>query len=233
MNYLVFFFIFLTTLVHAQEKNTVQVQGSCDIKVIPDRGTVTFTAENQNKDQTIAVNLTNKQINQLKDKVLGHKFKDLELKTTNYQVYPVREYEKDKLVEKGMRASLTLEITTSEISKLGELMVDASKIGIRQVGDLTTFLSLEKNREEYSKCLEVAAENARHKAERLAKKLGFKIGDVVSVLEIPNSPNPPIPMTLHRPMMKGGPQAMDMAASSLEVGQQIFSTTLQVSFGIQ
>ena len=50
----------------AAEVRGVQVQGSCNIKVVPDRGTVSFTTENQSKDQKDAVKKTNTQMNDLK-----------------------------------------------------------------------------------------------------------------------------------------------------------------------
>ena len=169
--------LILSPVLFAGETEGVQVQGSCQMKVIPDRGTVSFTTENQTKDQQEAVKKTNSQMNDLKEKIQKLKLADIEFKTTNYSVYPVREYEKDHYVDKGTKASMTLEVTTSEIPRLGEAMVEASKAGIQNVGSMVTFLSLEKSQAEYLKCLDIASNDARKKADQLAKKLGFKIGD--------------------------------------------------------
>lgn len=79
----------------------IQVQGNCEMKVIPDRGMITFMAENQSKDQQVAVKKTTDQINKLKNLIQELKLSDVELKNTGYAVYPVREWEKDKIVEKG------------------------------------------------------------------------------------------------------------------------------------
>ena len=91
----------LSPVVMASDLRGVQVQGNCNIKVIPDRGTVSFTAENQHSDHQEAVKKTNNQINALKEKIQKLKLADNEIKTTNYSVYPVREYEKDHYVDKG------------------------------------------------------------------------------------------------------------------------------------
>ena len=37
------------------------------------------------------------------------------------------------MVDKGIRASMTLEVTTSDIARLGESMVEASKVGLEKV----------------------------------------------------------------------------------------------------
>ena len=209
---------------------TIQVQGNCDVKVEPDRGIISFTAENQSQEQQQAVSKTNEQINKLKEKIKALKLAELELKNTGYNVYPVRDYENNRYVDKGTRAALTLEVTTSEISRLGEVMVEASKIGIQHVGALTTFLSLEKSKQEYLKCLEVAALDAENKAQRLAKKLGFKLGDVMVINETPGT-TIPSPVPYPGGMLKTA--TMDMATTNIEAGKQQFSTTLQVTFGIK
>lgn len=212
-------------------KNEIQVQGNCEVKVTPDRASLTFSAENQAKDQQVAIKKTNDQINSLKEKILKLKLENLELRNSNYNVYPVREYENNRMVDKGIKVSLSLEVTTSSISKLGEAMVQASELKINNVSSLTTFLSIKKSQEEYLKCLDIAAEDARKKADQLAKKLGFKVGEVTGIVESPKYPQTPGPYPM--PMMKGM-MAMDAAAPvSIEAGQQSFSTSLQINFAIK
>ena len=221
--------LIISPVLFASETEGVQVQGSCQMKVIPDRGTVSFTTENQTKDQQEAVKKTNSQMNDLKEKIQKLKLADIEFKTTNYSVYPVREYEKDHYVDKGTKASMTLEVTTSEIPRLGEAMVEASKAGIQNVGSMVTFLSLEKSQAEYLKCLDIASNDARKKADQLAKKLGFKVGDVLNVIETPTPQSNHFP---ERAMFAKGAM-MDAAPVSIEAGSQIFSTNILVTFDIQ
>ncbi|WPU63447.1 SIMPL domain-containing protein [Peredibacter starrii] len=205
----------------------ISVQGNCEIKVTPDRGAITFTAENQARDQKDAVKKTTEQINQLKEEIKKLNLADLELKNTNYNVFPVREYEKEKIVDKGIRATLSLEVTTSEIARIGEAMQSAAKVGVINVGSLTTFLSLEKSQKEYLKCLDIAADDAKGKAQQLAKKLGFKLGDVIKLNEVPQMPQP-VPV-MERAMMK----SMDAAPAQIEPGTQQYSTNIQVTFKIK
>lgn len=210
----------------------VQVQGSCQIKVIPDRGSISFTTENQSRDQKEAVKKTNDQMNAFKASLNKLKLADIELKTTNYTVFPVREYEKDRYVDKGTKASMTIEITTSEISRLGEAMVEASKAGIQNVGSMATFLSVEKSQKEYLKCLDIASDDAKDKAQQLAKKLNFKVGNVKSIIESPAIIQPQPSPYPERAMMKG--MMADAAAPvSIDAGTQSFSTNIQVTFEIK
>jgi uncharacterized protein YggE len=221
----------LSSFVMASNNEGLKVQGNCTMKVIPDRGIVSFTAENQNKEQQEAVKKTSQQINLLKEKIQKLKLADLEVKTTNYSVYPVREYEKDHYVDKGTKVSMTLEVTTSEIQRLGEAMVEASKVGIQNVGSMVTFLSLEKSQAEYLKCLTIASNDARKKAEQLAKELDFKVGKVLNVVESPATSPSPGPYPERAFMAKSA--MMDAAPVVVEAGTQNFSTNILVTFDIK
>jgi len=229
---LVILFFLLINSAFAEKIPHIQVQGNCEIKVIPDRGMISFSAENQSMDQKVAVKKTNDQINLLSEEIKKLKLKDLELKNSNYSVFPVREWEKNMVVNKGFRAALSLDVTTSEISRIGEAMVKSSTVGITNVGGLQTFLSLEKSQTEYLKCLDIAADDARKKALQLAKKLDFKIGDVIALNEVPNIQQPHYP---ERSMMKSlvGGGGGDAAPVAIQAGTQQYSTNIQVTFKIK
>ncbi len=231
MKYFFCLSFFLTSgLLEAKEQNVLTVQGSCNVKVIPDRGTITFTAENQSKDQIEAVKKTNDQINKLKKEIQSLNLDKVEFKNTNYNVFPVRDYEKERYIDKGTRASLTLEVTTADISKIGETLVMATKLNIQNVGSLQTFLSLEKSQKEYLKCLDIAADDARGKAMQLAKKLGFQMGKVIHLNESPRQNQSPI---YHEPTMLMKSASSEMSSTRIEAGLQQFTTTIEVSFAIK
>ncbi len=206
----------------------IQVQGRCEIKVAPDRGRVTFTAENLSQNQTEAFNKTTAQIEALKAEIKKLNLKDSEMKTSGYQVYPVREYVKDKMIDRGTRVSLSLDVESSEFNRLGTTLLIASRQGIANVGSLTLFLSLEKSRAEYTKCLALATEDARSKAQSLAKNLGVKAGRVVRVVEL-GSPQTPV---FHAKEMMSLRDEKGGSAPSIEPGTELFSTSLEVSFAL-
>jgi uncharacterized protein YggE len=229
MNFLILSFLFCFSVFASKDVPQIQVQGNCEVKVIPDRGRITFLAENQSKDQKEAVKKTTEQINDLKEAIEELKLKNLELNNSAYAVFPVREWEKDKVSDKGFRATLSLEVTTSEISRIGEAMMKASKVGITNVGELQTFLSLEKSQEEYLKCLDVAADDAKNKAVQIGKKLGFTIGNVISLNEVPMTQPP----TQVGAVMKAMSDDASLGNTQIEYSSQKFATNIQVTFSIQ
>jgi len=229
MNFFILTFLLSFSVLASKDIPQIQVQGNCEVKVIPDRGRITFLAENQSKDQKEAVKKTTEQINELKEAIEELKLKNLELNNSAYAVYPVREWEKEKVIEKGFRATLSLEVTTSEISRIGEAMMKASKVGITNVGELQTFLSLEKSQDEYLKCLDIAADDAKNKAVQIGKKLGFTIGNVISINEVPMTQPP----TQIGAVMKAMSDEASVGSTQIEYSSQKFATNIQVTFSIQ
>jgi len=229
MNLFILTFLLSFSVLASKDIPQIQVQGNCEVKVIPDRGRITFLAENQSKDQKEAVKKTTEQINELKEAIEELKLKNLELNNSAYAVYPVREWEKEKVIEKGFRATLSLEVTTSEISRIGEAMMKASKVGITNVGELQTFLSLEKSQDEYLKCLDIAADDAKNKAVQIGKKLGFTIGNVISLNEVPMTQPP----TQIGAVMKAMSDEASVGSTQIEYSSQKFATNIQVTFSIQ
>lgn len=205
--------------------NEVKVIGNCSIKVTPDQASVVFTAENQSKDQKSAALKTNSQMNSLKEKIKSLNLEDVVLKNTNYQVQPIREYEKDRLIDKGTRVALSLEVTTSSITRLNEAMDLAIKEGIQNVSSLRMFLSQKKNQAEYSRCLEIASEEANSKAKLLAKKFNQSLGEAVKIQE--TGASAPGPVFHERAMMKSAD------SSPLETGEQDFQASVEVTFELK
>ena len=224
------FALFLSTSSFAAT-SFVTVTGKCQMKVVPDQASLAFTAEALEKDQQKSVTKITTQMKELTDKIKELKLKGMVLETSNYNVHQQRDWENNKMVDKGYRASVTLTVTSNEISRMGEAMAVGSKVGITNVGSLRRFLSLEKEQAEYLKCLDIAAEDARGKADQLAKKLKARLGDVLEIYERPqmSSPSPVYERTMMA--MKGASDAM--SSVPVEAGEQLFSTQIEVKFSLK
>ncbi|MBY0518266.1 MAG: SIMPL domain-containing protein [Bacteriovoracaceae bacterium] len=225
-------FLLLSLLSSAHASRVISVQGRCEIKVVPDRGTVQIKTEKTAKDPADAVNEVTKKIEAAKARIQKMGLKDLELRTTHFQVFEQREWENNKNVFKGHRASFGLEVTTSDIQKLGHVMADAAQLGLTGTEGFRTFLSLEKSQSEYLKCLDIASQDAIKKAKQLGKSLNAEVGEVESISESPMTVSGPQPIYA---------QAMDsmrsmeksVATPSIEAGEQTFATTLHVNFKLR
>ncbi len=151
--------------------------------------------------------------------------------TVEFHSEEIREWEKNKLISKGFRTRIGLRVETSDQARLGEVIEMAGREGVKQISGLNLFVSTKKMLEEKMGCLKEASEQARAKAETLAKALGAKLGEVQTIMEntSPDSPTP-MPMMMAQGMMKNS--AMD-AAPQIEAGKTEMTTTVQITFGLK
>jgi uncharacterized protein YggE len=211
----------------------VSTSGSCNRIATPDRGQVTMTAEAQDRDLQAAA----RKATQLYERALSAvKRLDLEapeFRTVEYNLGEVREWQKDKLVSKGFKARIGLQISTSSIQKLGDVIAIGAREELKDISGMTTYLSPEKLKKEHFACLQEASEDARSKAQKLSESLGAHLGEVLTISESYNEPARP------RPMMGVNESSAPMAAKSvvpppsIEAGQQELSVNVQATFGLR
>lgn len=219
----------------ATSTRQVMVSGECNHVVSPDRGSITLTVEFQNMDLSKATKQAAESYERLAEAIKKLRLDNFNLRTSEYSVNEVRQWEKDREVMKGYRARMGLWVSTSEISKIGEIIAIASKEKVKDVNSLQTYLSDEKQLQEEMSCLSEAAKNARMKAEKLASALGAKLGDVLMMNETGKTlPQWPRPVMMQKAF---GMRAMaaDSAemAPNIEAGQQNLSLSVQIAFGLK
>lgn len=219
----IFALLLLPTLSLAAERS-VTVTGRCEIPVTPDRASLQVRAEKSASSVEIAVSDVSQRMTKFRAEVQKLKLKDLELNTAQYQVQPHHEWENNKNVLKGQRAVLGLEVTSSEITRLGEVMSLAAKHGLTGADGWRTFLSTQKAQAEYLKCLDIAIDDAKVKAERLAKRMNSKLGEVLNIQEGERQQHSPQPMQ-EMAMVR----AKD-ASPPIDVANLSYATSVQATF---
>lgn len=230
--------LFVSTLLacciaHADSDKKVTVNGQCTAEVNPDRGSIVFVVDHTEKDVKQAIQKSTELHEKLREEFKRQKIKDLELSTSEYSVFEKKEWEKDRSVSKGFSARLGIRATTPEISKMGELIAIAARLGVKETNALSTYLSDQKLLDEKKKCLDVAAKNAREKAETLVKSLNARLGKVLQISERGNvSINPP-PQPLFEARVMHKSMAADVASPTIEGQKQTLTQEVDVTFAIE
>ncbi len=214
---------------HAAER-TVSVTGECHKKLVPDRSGVSISVESRDKKLDVATAKMNEKYSQLQKKVLELKLKDMELKTTHYNVTPEYDWHQGKQSFKGHFASMGLRVSTSEIDRLPLVLDLATELGVGQVGGLELFLSDELVKKEYKDCLGQAAKSAKEKALVLAQALDAKVGKVQIISESATTATRPTPVFMRS--MNKGMQSMEAESASIDVGKEDFKVTVQAAFDL-
>jgi uncharacterized protein YggE len=193
----------LTPPVWADGHRLVTVQGKCELEVVPDRASLQLSSSSAGLAEV------NKQVANARDGIKKLGAKDLEFRTTHLQI-------------KGSRASLGLEVITSDVKLLSKVLDEGVKAGLTGADHFNTFLSSEKKLKEYLKCLYVAAVDAKRKAQQLANSLNEEIGDVQSMTESPVTE-----------LSSRVTRKLESATPHVEYDDQILSATVQVTYRLK
>ncbi len=215
----------------SSEPRKITVSGRCNRLVTPDRGSVVLSVDFRDDELKMASKRAVESYGRVRDAVKRLNLKDLDLRTVEYSVGEVREWEKGRQVMKGYRARMGLRVATSQVERLGDVLAIGSREGVQDIGGLQSFLSEEKQLQEQVACLEEAAQNARTKAEKLAASLGVKVGEPLAVVESGGFQEPPRRMT----MMSMSAEATGgvPSAPAIEPGQQTLSLSVEATFALK
>lgn len=164
-----------------QYKNTISVAGEGKVLAKPDIGQVSLSVVSDAKTVAIAQKDNTDKMNKITGLMKDLGIKEEDLKTTNYSVEPSYQYYEGKSEIIGYVITQTLEVKIRNLEKVGDILGQAAASGANQVGSLYfTFDDPEKlNTEARQK----AIDNAKAKAQDLARSLGVSLGKVVSFSE--------------------------------------------------
>ena len=196
-----FFFILNASkaiTVNNDQTKTITVDGKSERYVSPDFARISFTESQKATTAAEAQDKATKKINSaiayLKDAGVNEK----DIKTTNYQIYPIYEYyywneatglrclssycnppyvQKENIV--GYRVEQSVEVKIRKVADAGKILSGLGAVGIQNIGGLSLEIeNIDKITEEVKN---EAIKDARAKAKERAKSLGVSLGDVVSV----------------------------------------------------
>jgi uncharacterized protein YggE len=193
---------------------TISVSGTAQVTLKPDVAYVTFGTMTNDKSAAAARDANNTLMGKVMAalKTQGVDV-DRDVKTVNYSIYP--RYDNNGTTITGYEVNNSIQVKVRNLDKLGAIMDAAVTAGANLSSGL--YFDVEDNEAAYNQALVKAIENARQRAETLAKSAGGTVGTVVSASQS-GGYYPPTPYYYGR-------NAMDMAAGEVPVS----SGTLQVS----
>ena len=162
--------------------NTVSSMGIATVKATPDLVSVYFSVETDGETASEAKDANAEIVEELVSKLISMGFDREDVQTSNFNVYPVYDWESGKQKENGFKAThqITVEMPMDDSEKVGDV-VDA---GV-DAGALVSYINFELTQESQNsykaEALKLASEDARVKAEAVAAGLDKKLGKLVSV----------------------------------------------------
>ena len=132
----------------------------------------------------------NKIIKFLKGKGIDEK----DIQTTNYSVNPKYDYSKAPYKIIGYTINQELRVKIRDLNKINEILSQAVNYGANNVSGPTFTVDDEKIY--LDKAREKAIQDAIEKAQKISKLAGFKLGKIISILEMKPGEIYPMPLML-------------------------------------
>ncbi|MGM0430065.1 MAG: SIMPL domain-containing protein [Pseudomonadota bacterium] len=218
---LAFLTIAFTAVTQANER-TLSTSGSGSVSAIPDQMSLTFWIEERgnklSSQKTLVDETTNRLIKDLNNKGV----EDKDIRSYQLQIYPRYEQNDDgKTEQNGFVVQREVQVTLLEPENYDGIIDLALARGVTRVGQVKFEISDQEGL--YEQALVNAYQQAKAKAERLAKAAGLELKDTLSIAE----------QSMSRPVIM---QMAEMSSRSDKVslpGQQAIEARVEVTFSTQ
>ena len=165
------------------DKRVISVTGEYTIYVKPDVARVSFGVETNALTAQEAQSSNSLVMNKVISELLAQGISREDVQTSNFSLYPVYETQENvrfsQQVLVGYRCNNTVTVRIKYLGKIGQIIDVTVKAGATNVGGISFGVLDSKKYED--QVLAKAVENARHKAEVMAKAAGVTIKDVINM----------------------------------------------------
>ncbi len=159
---------------------TISVNGTAQVTLKPDIAWVSLGTLTQHASAEAARKANNTLMAKVYEALKAQGVDlDKDVKTTNYSINP--RYEENGAKITGYDIKNTIQVRVRSLDKLGAILEAATQAGANTSGGL--YFDVENREDAYNQALEKAIENARLRAQTLAKSAGATLGPVVSASE--------------------------------------------------
>ena len=213
------------------EQDHVKVVGVGEVEKEPDQATLNISIEAKEPDLVTAKKVADEKYSAVLEVIKKAGIADKNIKATRISAHPEYEWRNNARIYKGERVSRSLAVTIDDLDIVSQLMQDIVEGGVSRIDGMQTGFKDPKALQELA--LAAAADDARHKAEFLAKRLGRDLGDAYSISEH----NVNAARNVNRPMAMSADMAVSSRAMAAPPPQEMFGSqkvkaTVNVSFGL-
>jgi uncharacterized protein YggE len=217
-------------------KNSVTVEGLSTVKALPDVISIYFTIETTGTTSVEAKDANTLIYDKLVNALVAEGFKESDIKTDSYNVYPNTYWENGKEKTDGFKAShsLKLELSSNESDKLSPAIDAGVKAGAG-ISYINFELSQTAQNTYKAEALKLASQDAMVKADSVASGFNKKVGKLISV-QVTNFGY--YPWNVYTARSEGGASSGDVAlakeaAMNINPSEQDITASISATFKLR
>lgn len=208
----------------AMMMSRLSVTGQGDARIAPDLAEISLGVTSQAESAAAAMEQNAEQQTAVIDALKGAGIEAADIQTSGLNLQPRMDYpENGSPTINGYEATNMVSVRVTEIEKLGEVLDAIVAAGANQINGIN--FQREDAGASEDQARSAAVEDARHKAEVLAKAAGLELGPVIVMRDAPVSDGP-------RPMMMRAESASG-ASTPVEAGELTVSAQVQVDYAMR
>lgn len=152
-----------------------------------------------------------------------------DIKTVSYYVYPQYDYTAPIQKITGYRVSTDYKITIRDFTKINDLLASATGLGANTVGSVSFDLSDDLKDKKLDEARKLAVDEAKLKANGLAKAAGINLGKIINISENIPSDNRLYAM----PVAGGGALEKIVAEPDIQPGTTEINVIISLSYEVK
>lgn len=205
------------------QRDTITIDGEGKVTSKPTLGQINVGLYSEGQEVPAVQDENSRKVNAMVAAMKDLGVAEADLQTSNYNISPKYDYKDGTQRVVGYTVSQNIEVKVRDLSKVGTVLSRIGQLGANQVNGVTFTIDDPSSLKQEAR--RKALEDARTKADELAKALGVDIARVVTFSE--SGVTPPSPMPFYRSegaVATAAPMAPDIQAGSLDVVSHVSVT---------
>lgn len=215
------------SIVSQQKGEPFVVSGEGRVTAVPDTARVTLGIEEIGPSLKTAQQSVNAKSQNLTAALKKSGIGEGDIKTTAYNIYPEYDYNRKPYTITGYRVSTSYEVKIKDLDKVNEVLVKATEFGANVIGNIYFEVNEKTKNEKLNEARKIAVEEAKTKAEGLAKAAGISLGKIINISEAGGYE--PVPLVA----LKEGVGSASLATPDIQPGQTELSVSVSLSYEIR
>ena len=170
-------------------RDTITINGEGKISSEPTLAQVSLGLYSEGASVPVIQDQNSRKVNAIIDALINMGIAKADIQTNNYSIQPKYTYTEGKTNIDGYTVSQSLTVKVRDLSKVGDVISKAGELGSNQVNGVTFTIDDPSSIQQQARAK--AIDDARKKAEELAKAMGVSIIKVVTFSESSGNTNPP------------------------------------------
>ena len=206
---------------------TISVRGECLTTAPRDKTAITLRVTTLDKSAARSMKMATEQVAKITEFLKGQ---DVEMQTTEFNSYEKTEWNRDlqKSIALGIETSIAIEVSSKNIETIEKVLNEFAGVDHVYSENLRMYTSAEVLKPIMEKCLSVAVENARVRADALAAGDKKRAGKMLSVSYETNGGTSAMYKNVAPRMMAMGA----VAESAMDTGGSLVSKDTDVSVSV-